>query len=132
MRFFRRLRALLNRRRFDAELEEELQFHLEQTAEENGSMAEARRRFGNPSIIRESTRDLFTFVRLEALWLDIRHGVRSLLRDPILLVVAVLSLGLGIGATSTLYSLVDTILLHDVTAREVERLFSFNPLSYPD
>ena len=132
MRFFRRLRALLNRRRFDVELEEELRFHLERTVEETGSIAEAHRRFGNPSIIRELTRDLFTFVRLEALWLDIRYGARSLLRDPILLVVAVVSLGLGIGATSTLYSLVDTILLHDVTARDVERLFSFNPLSYPD
>jgi predicted permease len=70
--------------------------------------------------------------RLEALWRDVRHGARSLRRNPILFSVAVLSLGLGIGASSTLYTLVDTILIHDVTARDAQRLFSFDFLSYPD
>jgi hypothetical protein len=58
------------------------------------------------------------FTRLELIRLDIRHGARRLARRPALLVVAVLSVGLGIGATTTLYSVVDTLLIHDVTARD--------------
>jgi predicted permease len=132
MRFLKRLHALLSRRRFDLELDEELRFHIDRAAEESGDLNEARRRFGNVLAVRESSRDLFTFARLEALWLDIRLGIRSLLRNPIMSAVAVLSLGLGIGATTTLYSLVDAILIHDVTARNAQQLFSFDSLSYPD
>lgn len=60
---------------------------------------------------------LLSFLKPEGAWLDWRHGLRSLRRDPILLLVAVLSLGLGIGTTVILYSLVDSLLLHDVTAK---------------
>ena len=132
MRFLKRARALLSRRRFDLELDEEIRFHIDQAAEESGNLNEVRRRFGNVLAVRESSRDSFAFARLEALWLDIRFGGRSLLRNPIMAAVAVLSLGLGIGATTTLYSLVDAILIHDVTARDAQQLFSFDNLSYPD
>jgi len=73
----------------------------------------------------------------DALWLqpkrledemfqDLRFGLRMLRTSKMLTLVAVLSLGLGIGATSVIYALVDQLLLHDVTAREPERLVSFN------
>ncbi|MGH9935734.1 MAG: hypothetical protein ACREAM_05775, partial [Blastocatellia bacterium] len=57
---------------------------------------------------------------------DLRFGLRMLRTSKMLTLVAVLSLGLGIGATSVIYALVDQLLLHDVTAREPERLVSFN------
>ena len=75
--------------------------------------------------IRELPGNLLTFSRLDIIWLNLRQGTRSICRNPVMLVVAVLSLGLGIGATSTIYGLVDTLLLHDVTARQPERLVSF-------
>src|SRR5499426_636045 len=70
---------------------------------------------------------------MDALWLqprrledemiqDLRYGARMLRRSKMLTLVAVLSLGLGIGATSTIYALIDQLLLHDVTAHEPERL----------
>jgi predicted permease len=66
---------------------------------------------------------------------DLRFGLRMLLKGKILTLVAVLSLGLGIGATSTIYALIDQLLIHDVTAREPERLVGFNHgpwSSYPN
>lgn len=66
---------------------------------------------------------------------DLRFGWRVLRRHRLLTLVAVLSLGLGIGATSTIYALIDQLLIHDVTAHEPERLVSFNHgpwSSYPN
>ena len=53
---------------------------------------------------------------------DVRYGVRMLFKSKMITLVAVVSLGLGIGATSTIYALLDQLLIHNVTAREPERL----------
>jgi len=66
---------------------------------------------------------------------DLQYGVRILFKSKMLTLVAALSLGLGIGATSTIYALIDQLLVHDVTAREPERLVGFNHgpwSSYPN
>lgn len=66
---------------------------------------------------------------------DLRFGMRMLSKNKLLTLVAILSLGLGIGATSTIYALLDQLLLHDVTAHEPERLVEFNHgpwSSYPN
>lgn len=66
---------------------------------------------------------------------DLRYGARMLLKNKTLTLVATLSLGLGIGATSVIYAMLDQLLIHDVTAREPERLVSFNHgpwSSYPN
>jgi MacB-like periplasmic core domain len=65
---------------------------------------------------------------------DLRYGVRVLFKSRMLTLVAVLSLGLGIGVTSTIYALLDQLLIHDVTAREPERLVSLDGswCSYPN
>ena len=66
---------------------------------------------------------------------DLRHAARTLLKSKLLMLVAVVSLGLGIGAASTIYALVDQLLIHDITAREPERLvgLSYGPWnSYPN
>jgi predicted permease len=66
---------------------------------------------------------------------DLRFGMRMLSKNKLLTFVAILSLGLGIGATSTIYALLDQLLLHDVTAHEPERLVEFNHgpwSSYPN
>ena len=78
-----------------------------------------------------------TFVWAEGLWRDIRHGVRSLRRNPGLVAVSALSLGLGIGVNTILYMAVSTIYFHEPTMRDPERVVGVEPgnanqFSYPD
>src|SRR5262245_17155442 len=120
----RRLLFYLRRDRFDRELEEEMRFHLEMKAEENlatgTSLEEARyeaqRQFGNQTLLLEVSRDMWAVRSIETIFQDLRYGARTLVKSKGLTLVAVLSLGLGIGATSAIYALVDQLLIHDVTA----------------
>jgi predicted permease len=136
----KRLKALLFRRRLDRDLKEELAFHFDMAERElraDGISAEeahyeARRRFGNGTRIRERSREIFSFVYLEALWRDLQYGCRGLRRNRVMAAVGIVSLAAGIGANTTAYSLIDSLILHDVTAREPERLVRFNGLSYPN
>jgi hypothetical protein len=69
------------------------------------------------------------------MWQDLRYGARMFLQQKWLAFIATLSLGLGIGATSTIYALIDQLFLHDVNAREPEQLVDFNHgpwSSYPN
>jgi predicted permease len=131
---WRRLLFYARRDRFDRELEEEMRFHLEMKVEENRAAGispeearyAARRQFGNQALLREVSRDMWAVRSIEALFQDLRYGGRTLFTSKALTLVAVLSLGLGIGATSAIYAFVDQLLIHNVTAREPERLVSFN------
>jgi putative ABC transport system permease protein len=119
---YRKLHALVRRRDLDRELDEELQFHLSMRAEQYrheggaGSSAEtaARRRFGNLGRVQEQCRDQWTFVWLETMWQDLRYGVRQLRRSPGFTVSATVTLMLGIGATTAVYSMLHTVLWRPV------------------
>src|SRR5882724_12221334 len=105
----RRLNMLLYRRRFDAELEEEMRLHLELRRLEqfeHGMPAEAaaRRRFGNTTYLREESHIVWGWTWLENLTQDIRFGARGLLRERGVSALCVLILALGIGASTALYS----------------------------
>jgi len=78
----RRLRFLFRRRQFECDLEEEMRFHLEMKAHESGSMAAARRQFGNATLLREDSRAAWGWAWLEALWRDIALGLRLYRRSP--------------------------------------------------
>ena len=99
MSFFKRLRSFLRREKLDAELDDELQFHLDQRTQdfiEQGMSREearyaARRAFGNVGSLKEETRDSWGFRLLETLWQDVRFGARMLVRNPGFTVVAVLT-----------------------------------------
>ena len=101
----RRLRVLLRRERFDEDLAEEMQSHLEMQAEEEGP--EARRRFGNLTLLREQSREVWGWRLLDEVARDIRFALRQLLRSPGFTAVAVLCLAVGIGVNSTAFSLID-------------------------
>jgi hypothetical protein len=113
-----RVRAFFLRRRLDRDLDDEMQFHLamrEQKYLDQGmsaaeARAAARRQFGSPANIREVCRDLWTFVWLETFWQDVRYGMRQLRRSPGFTAVGALTLALGVGGTTAIYSLFDTIL----------------------
>ena len=103
----RKLSWLARRRRKEAELEDELQFHLDEETDERiaGGLSidearrAARRDFGNLPIVREDTRVAWTWTLLEQLAQDLRYGVRMLAANKTFSAMAILSLALGIGRT---------------------------------
>jgi len=104
----------------DLELEEEEQRERGLSAEEARSAA--RRAFGNTTLIREQTRAVWSWVWLEQLARDVRYGTRTLLRSPEFAIVSVLVMALGIGATTSLFTMVRAVLLRPLPFRDSGKL----------
>jgi hypothetical protein len=117
-----RARAVVNRDRVEREFDEELTTHLELLVDEarrNGlSPADARRealrRLGRPALIREIHREQRGAYLLDVLVQDLQYSVRLLWKSPAFTMVVALSLALGIGANTALFSLVDDLMLRSV------------------
>jgi len=131
---FHKLRSLLQRRRKEEELREELQFHLEEEAEEceakglsgEEARAAARRDFGNVTQMQEETRSVWTWTWLEQLGQDCRYGLRTMAGNKTFSLLAVLSLALGIGANTAIYSFMDWLLLRSLPVADPGSLVVFN------
>lgn len=126
-----RAAQLLNRRAAEERMDEEIRFHIEMEAErlvreEGLQPTEARRRavlaFGGVEGHREVMREGRRIPVLEELWRDVRYAIRSLRRSPAFAAAAVLTLALGIGANTAVFSLVSASLLRPPPFPEVERL----------
>ena len=122
MALFRKVLWWLQGRRKEEELREELQFHLAEEIEERRADGlpdveaawAARRDLGNTTLLREDARTLWSWTLFEQLAQDVRYGVRGMSANRMFTGLAALSLALGIGANTAIYSFMDSILLRSL------------------
>jgi putative ABC transport system permease protein len=125
-----KMRMLFGRGAEGAHLDDELQFHLERQIAENRAAgmsgdearAAALRAFGNPLAVREQARATWGGATVEAFGRDVRYGVRTLLRTPAFSLMAVLVMALCIGAATSLFTIVRSVLLRPLPFRDPDRL----------
>jgi putative ABC transport system permease protein len=133
-------RALFSKRRLDEDFAEELQTHLVSLTEENlhkGMSAEeasraARLRLGGLTQLREAHRELRGLPTVETLFQDVHYALRTLRKNPSLTLVAVLTLGLGVGANTAVFSMAEGFLVKPLSLPNLDRLVAIGELQAYD
>ncbi len=129
---FTRCTALFRKRKLDADLDEELRAHIEFAIEENrkrgmrerDARTKALQMFGGVTQTREAYRSQQGFPFFESLARDTQYAVRQLLKSPIFAVTAILTLALGIGATTAIFTMMNAVLLRSLPVPNPQQLVS--------
>ena len=133
MAWTQRLLNVFRRTRVDDEIDDELRFHLDRRTHDNiaagmppdEARRDALRRLGNISLTKEQIRDVDTLRWLDELRRDLRYSLRTLRQNPGFTIVAVLSLALGIGANTAIFSTINELLVKDLSVVDPDQLVMF-------
>ena len=124
--FWRRLTYLARRKQMDADLAEEMRLHLELKTAAAGDVTVAHKQFGNVVALKEKSRDAWGWGWLDSFVQDLRYGWRNLMSARGFTITAVLSLALGIGANTAIFSIVNALMLRALPVPDPHRLVSLS------
>lgn len=124
------IKRWFERGRMDRELADEMAEHIEQLTQklmdegqsEAEARANARRRFGNPTLLKEKSREVWGWNLISQLFEDVRFGARVLRKNPGFTVVTILTLGLGIGANAAIFTVINAVMLRALPVNHPEEL----------
>jgi len=130
MAWYNRLFNLLRSGRLSRELDREMEFHLAERTDDlvragmsrDAAALEAARRFGNRTIQKEHTHDVDVIVWLESAAADVRYALRAIRASPGFALVVILSLALGIGANTAIFSLINAVVLQALPVKDPQQL----------
>src|SRR5215469_8216292 len=128
------LKRLLSRRRLYGELSEEIQAHLDEKVEalvadgmsEEDAKHAALREFGNVGLVEEKSRDVWAWLPIEDFLADVRYGLRALRNNPGFTVVTLLTIAIGIGANTAVFTVVNSIVLKPLNYPKPEELVALH------